>query len=306
MNTNYNSLKAIAAALLLSAPAWSQTALVRWNFNGPSDITVPGGAMTPTPSFGTGSAQLTGGVTSIFNTGNTSTGTSETETVTPPNYAWQTTGYPAPGTGNKTAGVQFNVDTSGFTGITFSFEQRLSNKAGNTYVVQYTLNSTANPVIWVDAETFSVTPAPTGAGDTWYNNRSVNLSAITALNNNPNAAFRIVGAFDPGAGDYLAARSTSTYDGTGTVRFDMVNIAAGGVLGIDDLTAEKSAFTISPNPTRNGVVQFNIAQDIVVYDSLGKLMHSAKNVMSVDTKSYTPGVYFIKTGTGITKKLIVE
>lgn len=304
MKANYKSVTMLAAVALFSITSWGQTTLAQWNFNGTSDLTVPGGTTSPLPSTGTGTAQLVGGTTATFASGNSTTGTMETETTTPPNYAWNTTNYPGPGTGNKTAGVQFNVSTLGYSGITFSFEQRLSNKAGNTYTVQYTTNRLASVPIWVDAQTFTFTPAATGTGDTWYNDRDVNLSGVTALNNNANAAFRIVGAFDPSAGDYLAARSTSTYDGLGTVRYDMVTVTA-ATLGTNELSASRG-FSVSPNPTSHGIVYLSEISDINVYDIAGKLIHSAQQTETIDTQAFNTGVYFVKTGTGLTTKLVVK
>jgi hypothetical protein len=306
MKTNYNLLKTLIVSALFTAASYGQTTLVAWNFNGTSNTTVAGGVAAPTPSIGTGSAALVGGTTATFANGNSTTGTMETETTNPPNYAWNTSGYPAPGTGNETAGVQFNVSTVGYSGIIFRMEQRLSNTANNTYVVQYTTDNTVATPVWVDAQTFTVTPTPT-AGDTWYNARIVDLSGITGLDNNPNVAFRVVSAYDPTSGNYLATDSTKTYVGgtSGTVRYDSVYITANTQLGVSQYTLA-NAFTISPNPSRHQVVNFNMAQDIQVYDALGKMLLNAKDASSIDTASFTPGIYFVRTATGITKKLVVE
>ncbi len=304
MKTNYLSFKALAAALLFATAGWSQATLASWNFNGTSATTIPGGETMPSPSGGSGSAMLVGGTTATFASGNSSTGTTETETSTPPNFGWNTTNYPAAGTENKQRGVQFNVSTVGYADIIFRFEQRLSNTAANTYVVQYTTDRTAASPVWVDAQTFSVTPAATGTGDTWHNNRTVDMSAVEALDNNANVAFRVVSAFDPGTGDYLAARSTSTYAG-GTVRFDQVAVQASTTLSLPGFdTAER--FSMSPNPSRGQIVNLNQAHDIEVYDITGKLVHKAKDTTIVDARAFSPGVYVVKTGAGFARKLVVE
>ncbi|MDT9252443.1 lamin tail domain-containing protein, partial [Limnospira sp. PMC 1280.21] len=170
-----------------------------------------------TPSQGTGVASLVGGTTASFAAGM-------------PGRGWNTTSYPPLGTGSKTAGVQFAVSTQGASDITFKFDIRHSNTAANTIVVQY---SSDGGMTFQDGETIVITPAPSGAGDTWFS-RSVNLSNITALNNNPNAVFRVVSAFDPVAGDYLAARSTSSYGTGGTMRFDNVTIEGNGIMRITE------------------------------------------------------------------------
>ena len=303
MKTNYLLLKSFALGIFFTTASWSQTTLVSWNFNGPSAATVPGGALNPTPAFGAGTAELVGGTTATFASGNSSVGTMETETENPPNYGWNTTGYPASGIGNMTAGVQYETSTVGFMGIVFRMEQRLSNTAANTYVVQYTADVSATVPVWVDAQMFTFDTTP-DTGDLWWNFRTVDVSDITALDNNPNVAFRVVSAFDPEAGNYLPARSSTNYAG-GTVRFDSVAITAESLLSTPQFELENS-FTMSPNPSRNQVVNFNVAQDISVYDTVGKLILTAKDASSIDTGSFRTGVYFVKTGTGITKKLVVE
>lgn len=304
MKTNYNVLKIVAIALLFTCNSWAQATIAQWNFNGPLD-NVPGGASSPLVSVGAGTAQLVGGTTATFASGNTTAGTLETETTSPPNYGWNTTGYPAAGTGSKTAGVQFNVSTVGQAGIIFKFEQRHSNTSSNTYVAQYTTDRTAGSPIWVDAQTFTFTPAATGTGDTWYNARTADVSSVTALDNNPNVAFRVVSAFDPIVGDYVASRSTSTYGG-GTSRFDMATITSNTTLSVSQFEANKNDFRVYPNPANKEIVTFNQTQDIEVFDTLGKLVLKAKNTNTLDTKSFHSGIYFIKTGSGLTRKLVVR
>lgn len=191
--------------------------IAAWDFNSnPNDANSSTG--TTTPATGTGTIALIGGTTATFAAGNAA------DPNTTDNSAWNTATYPAQGTNPKTAGIQLNVSTVGQTAISLVFQQRLSNTAANTWVVQYTLDASVGSPVWVNFQTFTFTPQPTGTGDIWYA-RSVNFSAITALNNNANAAFRIVSDFDPVAGTYLAARSTSAYGTTGTSRFDLVTIS---------------------------------------------------------------------------------
>ncbi|MFT3794778.1 T9SS type A sorting domain-containing protein [Flavobacterium sp.] len=304
MKTNYSFLT-LAATVLFSISAWSQATIAQWNFNGPSATEVPGGNDSPTPVVGAGTVALIGGTTATYSSGNTTAGTLETETTSPPNYGWQTTNYAPLGTDNKLRGIQVNVSTVGEAGITFHCEQRLSNTANNTYVVQYTTDRTAPSPVWVDAQTFTFTPAATGTGDTWYNDRTINLLAVTELDNNPNVAFRVVSAFDPNTGDYLAARSTSTYAG-GNVRFDMVTVTSAVSLHTTNFSAPDNSFVISPNPTSKGMVYFNKAEDIEVYDALGKLILQKKAATSIDAAAWQSGTYFVKTASGLSRKLIVK
>jgi hypothetical protein len=312
MKTNYNVLKLVAIALLVSTTSWGQTTIAQWNFNGPSATEVPGGGTSPLPVVGAGTVELIGASTSTipFAAGVSSTtglGSSDPITTNPPNLAWATTNYAPVGTENKQRGIQVNVSTLGYAGITFRFDQRLSNKAGNTYVVQYTADNQASIPSWVDAQTFTFAPAATGTGDVWYNLRTIDLSSVAALDNNAFVGFRIVGAFDPTTGDYLASTSGSNpYDGTGVVRYDMVTVTAATTLGINQFEANSNNFVVSPNPSNKEIVTFNKSQDIEVFDTLGKLVLTAKNTNSIDTKSFHSGFYFIRTGSGVTRKLVVK
>lgn len=199
--------------LLASSGLVNADIITQWNFN---SIT-PGDVSTATPSTGSGSLSLVGGVTHP-STGSTGAGSSDLATT---NLAFQTSTYAAQGTGNLTRGVQFNIDTTGWSDITVSWDQRLSNTAANTWRFQYSLDGST----FVNSTQFTFTPAATGTGDVWYNGRSVDLSSIAGVANNANFAFRIVAEFDPNAGNYLAARSTSSYATSGTSRFDMVSVS---------------------------------------------------------------------------------
>lgn len=105
-----------SAALALAAGAAHADIVARWNFNGPSATTVPGGANAPAVASGAGTASLIGGVTgeATFASGTVNGGSTDPVTTTPSNYGWQTTSYPAVSAGNETAGIQFLVSTLGY------------------------------------------------------------------------------------------------------------------------------------------------------------------------------------------------
>ncbi|MGQ9866935.1 MAG: ExeM/NucH family extracellular endonuclease, partial [Pseudanabaenaceae cyanobacterium] len=132
------------------------------------------------------------------------------------NSGWNITTFPAQSTNPKTAGVQFSVPTTGFQNISVSFDQRHSNTAANTVVFQYSTDGSN----FIDFATFTAT-----SGDTWFNSRTANLTAIPAVNNNSNFAFRIVSDFAPSTTSYAPSNSTSTYGTGGTWRFDMVTVS---------------------------------------------------------------------------------
>jgi hypothetical protein len=197
----------------------AQSNVIHWDFNSSvNDESVVTG--TNIPATGIGAIQVIGGVTQTYATGHPN------DLNTTDNSGYQTTSYPTQGNNPKTAGIQFDADASGYNNLKLEFYQRLSNTAANTWVLQYTTDNTGvssgGTVIWTDATTYTFTPASTGTGDTWYF-RTFDFSSVSALNNNPNVGFRIVSDFDPNIGQYLAARSTSTYGG-GTCRFDLIRV----------------------------------------------------------------------------------
>jgi len=210
------------AFLSLGTCIYAQSNLARWNFN---SVTNDGAVSTGNDAPVVGNALITpiGGVTNSFNTGY-ALQVAPIDSASSDNSAYSITGFPLSGSNPKSAGIQIDLSTVSYSRINLEFWQRLSNTSANTWVLQYTLdktgNSTSGTVQWTDAQTFTVTPQVTGTGDTWHY-RSYNFSGITGLNNNINAAFRIVSAYDPIAGDYVATKLGSTYAG-GTTRFDLV------------------------------------------------------------------------------------
>lgn len=165
------------------------------------------------PRKGSGLLSTVGGATSTFASG---FGSSDPTSGT--NRAINTAAYPAQGTNPKTAGIEVAVSTEGMTNIFFNFDQRLSATASANWVVQYTTDITAATPVWVDAATFNYTTANV------FESKSVDLSTVTALNNNPNAGFRVVSDFAPSATTYAPVGATSTYGTAGTSRFDMVQV----------------------------------------------------------------------------------
>lgn len=215
----HNMKKLIFSGLMLLASAGVANAdiITQWNFNSSTD---DGNTATGStnPSIGVGSASLVGGTTATFASGDASGGS--TDPNVGDDSGWNITTWAPSGQENKGRGVQFSVSTLGKENISVSFDQRLSNTAANTWRFQYSLDGST----FIDGTQFTFTPAATGTGDVWYNGRTVDLSSVAGVANNASFAFRIVAEFDPTAGNYLAARSTSTYGVTGTSRFDMVTV----------------------------------------------------------------------------------
>lgn len=132
--------------------------------------------------------------------------------------------------------------------------------------------------------------------------------------------------------DYKNSRSTSAYAGdhgpegityvkpenspTGVPYVLVANEISGTItifeVDTNDLAApgfEGTAptFAVFPNPSvDNGLVYFNRTADIEVYDISGKMILSQKEAQAIDTKNFASGIYLIKTGEGIVKRLIIK
>ncbi len=193
----------------------AQTVITQWNFNSnPSDGSTATGSSSP--STGTGSLSAIGGVTSSYASGASNGGSSDPATTD--NTGFALTAWPAQGTSNKTAGIQWAASTVGFQDIQVTFDLRHSNTGPAHLQFQYTANITAATPVWNDFQVSAAT-----GGDTWFA-RSYDLNTITALDNNPNAGFRVVSTFAPSTSAYAPSTSSSTYAPGGTWRFDMLTV----------------------------------------------------------------------------------
>jgi hypothetical protein len=186
--------------------------LAFWNFND-NDAIVDGGVNG-------GTLSLIGGVTNP-----TGTFAGSPLDSGSPNWGFQTTTYPAQGTGNLTAGIMFNTPTTGYMNIVVLFDVRWSNTASKYLRFQYTYDGTN----WVNGPQL-VAPG----GDTWWSSQNISnpegdfrffisFYGDTNADNNPNFAFRILTEFGP-SGQYEAALAGRTYATTGTLRYDLVEV----------------------------------------------------------------------------------
>jgi hypothetical protein len=204
----------VLSALVASiGSAHAATLLTQWNFNSvPPDGNTNTGTLTP--NVGTGTALTVGGVSSAF-----ASGAGSSDPATQDDSGWNVSNFKPQGTGNKEAGVEFQTSTIGFTGIKFAFDQRHSGTAARRATVQYSVDSGST---WVDAAVFDAT-----AHDTFFNGRTADLSAVTALDNKADVRFRIVATFSTETG-YLGSNvsSNTAYSPQGTWRFDMVSVTA--------------------------------------------------------------------------------
>jgi len=212
ITNSYGSLTSTIAVLTFASA--SSGPFARWDFNSlTSDTNSTTGTLLP--SLGNGTVSYIGGTTAA-STGEFAGG-SATDSNTNDNSAWNTTSYPVQGTGNKTAGVRFNVSTSGKRDISIRWDHRASN-TGSKYVrLQYTTNGLS----FVD---YPLAATVTTA----FTAQTNDLTSIPAVNNNSNFAFRIVAEFESSAANtinsnYVAAGTT--YGTGGTLRFDMVTVS---------------------------------------------------------------------------------
>lgn len=206
-----------ASATTAAAPAVPEI-ITQWNFNSSNLV----------PNIGTGIASNIGGTSSAYATGN-------------PGQGWNTSAYPAQGTGSGTAGVRFMVSTVGYEDIVLNFDHRASGTASRWTQVDYT---TDGGTTWTafDNNDGGLTPS-----DNFYS-FEFDFSGIPAANHNPNFGIRIVSIFSPlafnqnttlsyGANEaYMRANAdakyapvpgvgTSNYATTGTWRFDNVTFS---------------------------------------------------------------------------------
>lgn len=226
-------MKSILTLAVIAAVGFSNAqVLTVWDFNGTSATTVPGGNLSPTPSIGVGTASLLGGITSSFSSGTANGGSSDPVITTPNNYGWQTTTYAAQGAENGARGVQFAVSTVGKSDVVVKFDTRHSNTSSRWVRFDYSADGGTS---WTLGTAAANSIFQGNAGDTWFNLRTVDLSAVSAVENNANFQFRMVTIFGPATGSYddnttytsyAASTGTSTYAGSGTLRWDMVRVEA--------------------------------------------------------------------------------
>ena len=170
----FGSATSSNAALLVAAGGGGSDSIVaQWNFNStPPDTNIATGSTSPSIGGGTLSNL---GTTATFATGSTNDAAGD-------NSGWNTTSYPAQGTGNKTDGIQVSVSTVGFANIAVGWDQRVSGTASKYFRLQYTtngINFIDGPLITMQTNSVSET-------------KSNYLGAISGANNNPNFGFRIV------------------------------------------------------------------------------------------------------------------
>lgn len=193
--------------------------ITQWDFN---TLDSNPGSGTSTPNIGAGSLTLVGGTAPYGFApaqGSFSGDSSDPVVVSANDSSYFLGQFPAQSTGNKTAGIQFNVSTARFGSIAVNWDQRAALGAPMDAQFQYSLDGSS----FVDF-------GPTLLNlTTWDNLRTRDLSSIAGVNNNPNFAFRIVATFRPSSNTYSGA-SSSSYNRIREWYFDMVTVSGNPVV----------------------------------------------------------------------------
>src|ERR1051326_1351864 len=116
----HRTLSVIGTLLATGLMCFGQEVIAHWDFNSVSPDNDPSTG-TVLPKVGSGSVSLVGGPSAVFAAG------SPNDPEPTDNSGWSSSSYPAQGASNKTAGVQFSVDTVGYSKINIYWEQKVSS-----------------------------------------------------------------------------------------------------------------------------------------------------------------------------------
>jgi hypothetical protein len=217
----------LAAAVLVGslASVSAQTTLAKWTF----ETSAPTTAGPITPEEGAGSA--------TSNTGGTFSSPAGWGSA----KSWSSNGWAA---GEY---FQFQTSSTGFSGLTVSWQQTGSNTGPRNFALQYS----------TDGITFTPQSSYALTNDTWgstntpaASQRSFDLSAIAALNNATAIYFRLAVV------DTVAISSASPVASTGTGRVDNFTVTAAPPAGTPLITVVPSlpaftAFLGSPSASQS-------------------------------------------------------
>jgi hypothetical protein len=211
----------ISLALAASAACTGAHAatITDWDFGAVAAVTPDD---TPAPTTGTGTAASLGmtntytygsvtGATTLDDVTNDGATASQTGSTLGNGDVWRIRGQ-NPGNGWNTAapqysqGAQFNVSTVGYTNIGVSFSWAATTQGVANLQVQYTTDGTdwlnVGPLLTATVD--NGTPGTAGFG---FATDTVDLSGITAANDDANFGIRLVSAYNPTVGTYASATS---------------------------------------------------------------------------------------------------
>lgn len=73
----------------------------------------------------------------------------------------------------------------------------------------------------------------------------------------------------------------------------------------DQPSSEAEAWTVYPNPATD-VLRFSEAADVYVYDLLGRRVLGGDAVERLDVRALSPGVYVVRTGTSVSRLVMIQ
>ena len=194
----------LAAGLLISGAAQADTVAL-WTYSPDRN-----GVISTKPTY---TDHGDAGFNTVGNVSTTFVSQSGSSDTTPSSMALNTAGYAAQGTGDRTSGVQFSVDTTGFENLFFSFDQRNSATASAWTVLLYTLDGEN----WLEATTFKML-----RDSTFVKGLGYDFSQVSGVADNANFAIQLLSMFAPGTSSY-AATGSGNYGTAGTIRYDVVS-----------------------------------------------------------------------------------
>lgn len=282
--TNGTCVATKAISVSAATVTYCKKILAAWDFED-SNLTKDKGYATATLT-NIGSTSTSWDKTGI-DPANTGTNESTAYTDTQAGIGWQTANYPSQGASNLTAGVKMAINTTGYKNIKFEFDIRQSEESSNTNEIFYTTDGST----WISCNSYTI---PTSGCEKWYY-RTYDFSAITAANNNPNFAIKLVSKFNTGSNYYSAKDNNAAgYAGGssgGKYRFD--NIVFSGDTITPTLVLTSPAAVCNPNTV-------NLTASAVTTGSTSGYPYTywtnaaATSALSSPSAVATSGTYYIK------------
>jgi len=200
--------RAVWAIGLIGALPAQAAVLAEWGFNTDDGLVSTG---TLAPDAGSGTLSLVGGASSFF-----TSGSPLDPAGFPLDSSWSVGGFPAQGTASGTRGFALALPTTGWSGVTISFDYRNQPSANKWFAIQASGDGGAT---WAEVQTFGV-----AAADTWYSTSVSLASVLPAVDDNPLFAARVVAVFAPGTTAYEA--SEAGYNGDFGLQIDRLQVSA--------------------------------------------------------------------------------
>ena len=182
-----------------------------------------------------------------------------------------------------------SIPTTGYNNpqIMYDIQRSGSGPSVNTYF--YSVDGGTN---WITTGLSTLTNTVV-IPSTGFLTQTVTITDPLA-NNNANLKFKILFS-DP-------------INKAGNNRIDNITVegTVGGTTAIKENKASNQEITMSPNVTRNGVVNFSEVVDAVVFNLQGKQIKSVAKTNNINTADLAKGIYIVRLNSLVSTKLIVE